>query len=316
MTLNQLKYLVAISKFRSFSKASHMLGVSQPALTSQVKKLEEELGFTIFNRTKVPIAITPEGELLRKRAEQLIGLSEDMYNIAIELEEKVSGKLVVGVIPTVAPYLTSILMDDLQNAFPDLYLNVKELITEEIVEQVRNGEIDAGIIATPIQAKGVIFKPLFYEKFYLFVSDKNKLYAKNTINISQIDLNELWYLKEGNCFQNQVNALCKIAEDLARKQHFKYQSNSIESLRYVVEQRGGVTFVPELATLNVSPEKENMIKEIEGLKPVREISLISAKFLAKKKLIDAFVSVLLDNIPPRMKSLQEGMILDTQIIAD
>lgn len=316
MTLNQLKYLVAIARYRSFSKTAQNLEISQPALTSQIKKLEEEMGFVIFDRTKVPLGITPEGEVFSKRAQQILKLADDMYNIAIELEEEISGKLVIGAIPTVAPYLTPVFMDDLQTLFPDLHLHIKELITEDIITQIKSGDIDAGIIATPIKSKGVVFQTLFYEKFFLFVSQNNKLYSHETINISQIDLNELWYLNEGNCFQNQVNALCQISEKLAQQQNFKYQSNSIESLRYIVEQRGGVTFVPELATLNITSAKENMIKEIEGLKPVREISLVTTKFLSKQKLIDAFVKILLKNIPSRMKSLQKSMILDTQIIAD
>ncbi|MDY6801745.1 MAG: LysR substrate-binding domain-containing protein [Bacteroidota bacterium] len=316
MTLNQLKYLVAIAKYRSFSKTAQNLGISQPALTSQIKKLEEEMGFVFFDRTKVPLGITYEGEVFFKRAQQVLKLTDDMYNIAIELEEEISGKLVIGAIPTIAPYLITVFMDDLQKLFPDLHLNIKELITEDIITQVKSGEIDAGIIATPVKSKGVVFQALFYEKFFLFVSENNKFYNLETINISQIDLNELWYLNEGNCFQNQVNTLCHISEKLAQQQNFKYQSNSIESLRYIVEQRGGVTFIPELATLGISSVNENMIKKIEGLQPVREISLVTTKFLSKQKLIDAFVKILLKNIPSRMKSLQKSMILDTQIIAD
>ncbi|MFP4023078.1 MAG: LysR substrate-binding domain-containing protein [Thiohalospira sp.] len=316
MTLNQLKYLVAIAKYRSFSKTAQNLGISQPALTSQIKKLEEEMGFVFFDRTKVPLGITHKGEVFFRRAQQVLKLTDDMYNIAIELEEEISGKLLIGAIPTIAPYLIPVFMDELQKKFPNLHLNIKELITEDIITQVKSGEIDAGIIATPVKSKGVVFQTLFYEKFFLFVSENNKFHNLETINISQIDLNELWYLNEGNCFQNQVNTLCHISEKLAQQQNFKYQSNSIESLRFIVEQRGGVTFIPELATLNIDSAKENLIKEIEGLKPVREISLVTTKFLTKQKLIDAFVEILLKNIPSRMKSLQKSMILDTQIIAD
>ncbi|MFO7829436.1 MAG: LysR substrate-binding domain-containing protein [Bacteroidales bacterium] len=315
MTFVQLKYLVAIARYRSFSKASQNLKISQPALTSQIKNLENEIGFAVFDRTKVPLAITPEGEVLIKRAEQILKLTDDMYDIAIELEEQISGKLTIGMIPTVAPYLTPVFMDDLSAKHPDLQLNIRELVTEDIILQVKNGELDAGIIATPVKAKGVEFLTLFYEKFFLFISDKNKLFNKDTININDIELNELWYLNEGNCFQNQVNALCEISDKVAQKQQLKYQSNSIESLRYIVLQRGGMTFIPELATLTVSTAEENMIKEIGGLKPVREISLVTTKFVSKRKLIDVFLEIMMKNIPSRMKSLQKNMILDTQIIA-
>lgn len=315
MTFVQLKYLVAIARYRSFSKASQNLKISQPALTSQIKNLENEIGFAVFDRTKVPLAITREGEVLIKRAEQILKLTDDMYDIAIELEEQISGKLTIGMIPTVAPYLTPVFMDDLNAKYPDLQLNIRELVTEDIILQVKNGELDTGIIATPVKAKGVEFLTLFYEKFFLFISDKNKLFNKDTININDIELNDLWYLNEGNCFQNQVNALCEISDKVVQKQQLKYQSNSIESLRYIVLQRGGMTFIPELATLTVSSAEENMIKEIGGLKPVREISLVTTKFVSKRKLIDAFLEIMMKNIPARMKSLQKNMILDTQIIA-
>lgn len=315
MTLVQFKYLLAISRYRSFSKASQNLEISQPALTSQIKNLENEIGFAVFDRTKVPLTITREGEVLIKRAEQILKLADDMHDIAIELEEQISGRLSIGMIPTVAPYLTPVFMDDLNAKYSDLQLNIKELVTEDIILQVKNGELDAGIIATPVKAKGVEYQTLFYEKFFLFISDKNKLFNKDTINIKNIELNDLWYLNEGNCFQNQVNALCEISDKVAQKQQLKYQSNSIESLRYIVLQRGGMTFIPELATLTVSSAEENMIKEIGGLKPVREISLVTTKFVSKRKLIDAFLEIMMKNIPLRMKSLQKNMILDTQIIA-
>ena len=316
MTFAQLQYVEVISRLRSFSKASKELGITQPALTLQIKKLEEELGFSLFNRTKMPLIITKEGEVFIKRATQVIRLVDDLYDVALELEEEISGMLKIGAIPTIAPYLTPVFMENLNKEYPKLRVSIREQLTEDIVTSVKNGEIDAGIIATPIQAQGVEFKPLFYEKFFLYVSERSPFYKKDSISINEIDLGELWYLNEGNCFQNQVNALCKISNKVTEKQNFKYQSNSIESLRYIVEYRGGMTFIPELATLTVSSEKEEMIKKIEGMQPVREISMVTAKFVSKQKLIDAFLEVLLNNIPKGMKSIKSNMLLNTDIIAD
>lgn len=315
MTITQLKYLITISKLKSFSKASEELNVTQPALTLQIKNLEDEVGFMMFNRTKKPLSITREGELFIKKAVSIIKQLDDLYDVAIELEEEINGVLNIGIIPTIAPYLTPIFIDDLNKTYPELRLSIKEIITEDIVEAVKEGEIDLGIIATPVEASGVVFNRLFYEKFYLFVSDKNKLIETGTVKIKDLELNELWYLNEGNCFQNQVNALCKISSKVIESQNFKYQSNSIESLRYIVEHRGGMTFIPELATLTVPSEKEEMVKEIEGVQPVREISIVTAKFVAKQKLIDALTEVILRNIPSRMKEMSANMILDTQITA-
>ena len=314
MTINQLKYLISISKFRSFSKASDELNVTQPALTLQIKKLEDEVGFKLFDRTQKPLKLTREGDFILKKASQIVKQVNDLYHVAFELEEEISGTLNLGIIPTLAPYLTPIVIDDLNRQYPKLNLSITELITENVISLVKEGELDAGIISTPVEAKGVEFTRLFYEKFYLFVSEKSALFNNDSVSVKDLDLSDLWYLNEGNCFQNQVNALCKVSSKIIDKQKFKYQSNSIESLRYIVEQRGGMTFIPELATLTVSSEKEDMIKEIVGLQPVREISMVTTKFIAKQKLVDAFTQVLLRNIPERMKALSSQMVLDTQII--
>lgn len=313
MTINQLKYLLRISKLRSFSQASKELKLTQPALTLQIKNLEDEIGFKMLDRTQKPLKVTREGEYFINRATTIVNQMDDLYNIAIELEEEINGVLKVGIIPTIAPYLVPIFIDDLNKQYPNLQLSIIELITEDVIELVKQGDIDLGIIATPVDAKGVSFNKLFYEKFYLFVSDQNKLMQNDSIKMKDLEMNDLWYLNEGNCFQNQVNALCEISKNVIQKQNFRYQSNSIESLRYIVEQRGGMTFIPELATLTIPSEKEDMVKDIEGIQPVREISTVTAKFVAKQKLIDAFTDVVLKNIPTRMKELQTNMILDTQI---
>ncbi len=316
MTFNQLKYLVEISKYHSFSKASEMLDISQPALTIQIQKLEEELGFLLFDRNQKKITLTYEGDIILEKAIQILRMKDSLSESAIELEEDVNGNLTIGIIPTLAPYITPIFLDNLNKTYPKLQLHITEMITEDIVSELKIGNLDLGIISTPIQAKGMVYKKLFYEKFYLFVSDKNHLYSEESVKIKDLEFQDLWYLNEGNCFQNQVNALCKISEKLMEKQNFKYHSNSIESLRYIVENRGGMTFIPELATLTISSEKEEMIKDIEGLQPVREISMITNKFVAKQKLVHAFIDILLANIPERMKKMDSGMILDTQIITN
>jgi len=316
MTINQFKYIRAISKYRSFSKASEMLGITQPALTLQVKKLEQEVGFMLFNRTQKPLSVTKEGEIFLQKTAQILNQIDQLQDLSATLELDIKGTLTLGIIPTIAPYLVPLFMDDLQINYPQLTVHIKELVTEDIIDLIKNGELDAGIVATPIQTKGVNFKTLLYEKFYLFVSEKNKLYSKPAIKVDEIALTELWYLNEGNCFQNQVNALCKISDKITEKQNLKYQSNSIESLRYIVEHRGGITFIPELATLTIPPDQEDMIKSINGLQPVREISLVTARFVAKQKLIDVFVEVLMKNIPLNMKKIKGDMILDTEIVTD
>jgi LysR family hydrogen peroxide-inducible transcriptional activator len=162
-----------------------------------------------------------------------------------------------------------------------------------------------------VQAQGLVFKPLFYEQFFLYVSEKHELYGLDEINLDEVDLKEMWYLQEGNCFQNQVDSVCVYAREPGEFQNVVYLSNSIESLCRVVENAGGITFIPEMATLSVSSEKENMIKDIAGIKPVREISLVTTKISRNERLASLLLNEAMKVIPKRMKTKPEEKSIDT-----
>jgi len=313
MNINQLKYFIELARNRSFSRAAEHVNISQPALSLQIQKLEEEFEYRLIDRTKKPLSLTPEGDLFFEKALKIVQLVEDLSQLSSDIEEQMEGKIRIGIIPTLSPYLVPMFINELNKQHPRLFLEILELNTEEITARLTYNELDLGIIATPVTAKNIEFEPLFYERFFLYVSEKHELYSKENVQLEKLPVEELWYLREGNCFQNQVNSICQIPDYNQTDLSFRYVSYSIESLKRIVENQGGMTFIPELATVNIPSEYENMIKPFEDPAPVREISAAYLKTIGLKKTVRVLLDVLLENIPARMKAKPETRPLDTRV---
>ncbi len=313
MNINQLKNFIELTRSRSFSKSAERMNVSQPALSIQIQKLEEEFAYRLIDRTKKPLVLTPEGELFYEKALKIVQMVEDLGNLGLEIDEQVEGKIRVGIIPTLSPYLVPMFIDELNRKYPRLFLDITELHTEEIIARLIYNELDVGILSTPVKAKNIGFVPLFYERFYLYISEKHEYYSQNEINLDNLPMEELWYLREGNCFQNQVDSMCKIPDIDDTELSFRYVSYSIESLKRIVENQGGMTFIPELATVNISPEYEDMIKTIEEPVPVREISAAYLKTTGIKRMVQILLDTINDSIPSRMKTRPRLEPLDTKL---
>lgn len=310
MTLLQLSYVLELARRQSFSEAAKVLQISQPALSLQISKLEEELGLQLFKRSSTKVIPTQEGEQFIVKTRELLQMVENLKDLPFELENRPEGQLRIGMIPTLAPYWAPLFMSDFARQYPKIQLTIKELKTADIISELRNGNLDAGFISTPIKAKGMNFRLLFYEKFFLYVSEKHELYAEDSVDLEKVDLKEMWYLEEGNCFQNQVNSICHYSQQPHEEQNLVYLSNSIEALCRVVENSSGITFIPELATLSVDSDKEDMIKEIADA-PVREISLVTTKLSKSDRLVHILLEKALAVIPNKMKVKERGKALDT-----
>ena len=317
MNLNQLEYLKELIYCGNFTQAAQNLGISQPALSIQIRKLEEETELLLIDRRTKPIQLTKDGESYFELVSDILHRIEELKELPFLLANQVKGKLRMGIIPTLAPYFISLFLDELYLKYPELELIVEELITEEIIRKLRTGHLDAGIISTPLEVSGPFhIRPLFYEKFFLYVSDRHSLFQKVQVSMEDLDLNEIWYLSEGNCFRNQVNSICNLTGKQPGKQKLAYQSNSIESLRRMVESKQGLTFIPELSTMQLPSEQEDMIKPITGSDPVRELSLISVSEFVKKRLVDSFTEVALSQLPNHMKRRPAGWVVDTELEID
>ncbi|WPP50004.1 hydrogen peroxide-inducible genes activator [Catalinimonas niigatensis] len=312
MTIEQLQYALSVYQHSSFIKAADASHVSQPALTMQIKNLEVEVGFMLFDRTYKPLRVTEAGKTFLEKAKEVLLSVQGLKNLAEELRAYESGVLKIGMIPTLAPYLLPLFIRQFNEQYPEIELHITELTTEEVLSSLKDGKLDAGMIATPVSGKGLHFKALFYEHFYIYVSEDHPWYRKTSVQLDQIAGKDLWLLKEGNCFRNQVNDLCHLGK---KTEHEKltYESNSIASLMRIVEHQGGLTFIPELATLGVNPQKENMLKNISGQRVVREISLVFSRSHYKQKLLDKLESCILQNIPHHMRSVGNNEVVDSFI---
>ncbi len=313
MNFVQLEYLRELRLSGSFLMAAGKLGITQPALSLQMQKLEEELGFKLLNRTKRPIVFTDEGLIFYEKAVEILKQVDQLKEISLSLGEEVQGTLTVGIIPTVAPYLVPLFIHQLNNEYPALRIDITEMKTAEIVAGIKTGNIDCGIISTPVSSKNLTFVPLFYEKFYAYIAETHPLFNRDTVEIAEIAETDIWYLEEGNCFQNQVNSICQINAQFQSTQNLVYRSNSIESLRRIVENRSGATFIPELATINIPAEQEDLIKGFASDQPFREISLVLPKSHTKEKRVATLQKIIRNSIPKRMLEKPDHWIVDTQL---
>ena len=315
MTRAQLEYSIALQKYANYSKAAKHLGITQPALSLQIKNLESSLGIYLFDRSKKPLSVTFEGQKFLTKAQEIVNQFSQLESFAQSLKEDFAGEIVVGIIPTLAPYLVPLFINDINEKYPLLKVTIKETITEQIIEGVTSGDIQLGIVATPIvTSRKFDIQPLFYESFQLFISDNHPLAGEEMIDIDTISSDDLWLLKEGNCFRDQVNNICGFSKNINTTQKFTYESNSIEALCRIVEYQGGITFLPELSTMHLGEEREDMLKEIKGHKRVREISMLSIPNETRIRFIEKIKESIQSNIPSSMLSDKNREVIDTGVV--
>ncbi len=314
MTLVQLEYALSLQRLKSFGRAAESLGISQPGLSIQIRKLEEEIGLTLFDRSQKKIRPTPAGERFLERATLLLNEARQLRELANTLNQEFTGKLRLGVIPTLAPYLLPLFIQHLNETYPDLNIYVKEALTEEVLQGIKSGELDMGIIATPITTKTPLkVLPLFYETFHLYVARSHPLFNAREISLDEIPSSDLWLLKEGNCLRNQVDQICDLKSRGKQDQNqFFFESNSIESLCRIVEHRGGVTILPELTTLQVESEQEDLIKTIAGPRRLREVSAIHLHRHVRQNLLVEIADLIRNSVPKNMWKA-EGEVVATAI---
>lgn len=316
MTIQQLHYAMALLQHQSFNRAAKDLQISQPALSVQIKKLENELGTILFDRSNKVITATHKGQILLDKAQLIINESQQLAQLATQLNDTSAGELRVGMIPTLAPYLVPLFIDQLTADYPAMQLDVIELLTEDILLQLRTGAIDCGVVSTPIKSSlDLVVRPLFYEEIKLYISPHHPLSTTAAVCLQEIDRDDIWLLKEGNCFRDQVDNMCDIGKRKSSRWSFDYESNNIEALCRIVEYQGGLTFMPELTSLHLSDSQSDMVKVIKGRKKVREISMLSLQQHIKIQDIDLLAETIRRNVPSSMLVSTDTEIIDTNVHA-
>ncbi len=307
MTLQQLEYVRALDIERNFVRAAERCFVTQPSLTMQVQKLEDQLGIKIFDRSKKPLIPTPLGEKLVAQAYTILREAERFKEIVKEQEGKLSGELKIGIIPTLAPYLLPLFVPKFESDFPDIRLIVQELQTNVMVEKLRKDELNLGILVTPLEEKGIHEYPLFNEPMVGYVGESHRLSFKNKIDVADLDLDDIWLLSEGHCMRGQVLNICK-AHQTNNESNFVFESGSLETLERLVEKHRGMTVLPFLATLNLDTKQRKLLREFNGIPPVREVSLVTNRIHIKTAMIEALKSVILASIPQNLLNLEGSII--------
>jgi len=294
MTLQQLEYLVALDNHRHFVRAAEHCFVTQPTLTLQIQKLEDEMGAQIFDRSKHPIAPTPLGEMVILKARQILRETQQLKELVNEQRDGMEGTFRLGVIPTLAPYLVPRFLRGFSKQYPKTRLVIKEIESEAIIKGLNNDLIDIGLLVTPLEENNLREIPLFNEPFLLYSSENHPLYHKPTVKAEEINTKGLWLLNQGHCFRNQVLNICDSRGGGAGN-NVAYESGSIETLKNLVKWNMGYTLVPELSVLH---EMTNpMIKRFSKPEPVREVSLVVHKSFTKEALIGKLREQILSNIP-------------------
>ena len=309
MNFQQLEYIIAVDNYKNFVKASESCFVTQATLSMMIKKLEEELEVKIFDRSKKPVKTTEIGEKILLQARKITAESKRFKEIVHKEKGVLSGELKIGIIPTLAPYLLPLFLKQFVRLFPLIKLNIHEFTTEVIIQKLQTEELDAGILSTPLNNHSINEQVLFYEKYFLYVSDKEKGFDKKYVLAKDIDIDRLWLLEEGHCMRSQILNFCELKKKHAHEEYFHYAAGSIETLRNMVDTDFGITIVPELSTLNFNAAQRKKLKHFKSPVPVREISLITHREFIKEKLIDVLKQSILHVIPNEMKTGKQKNVL-------
>jgi LysR family transcriptional regulator, hydrogen peroxide-inducible genes activator len=304
MTLVQLEYILAVHTLKHFGHAAERCHITQPSLSMQVQKLERELGVQIFVRTN-PVTTTETGLIVVEQARKVLAEASNLQQLVDQEKGIVGGYIKLGVIPTLAPYLLPQFIQSFIKTYPQIRIGIHELTTEAIVRQLKNGSLDAGIMATPLNLPELKEEFLFNEEFVAYASRKEKIFNKKYLLPDDIDVKKMWLLEEGHCLRNQVMNLCALQRDASIEKHVDYAAGSIETLKRFVNKNGGITLLPELATLDMSSGQKAMLRYFKKPAPVREISLISLKTFTKTRLLRLLKETILENLPQGMRQKKE-----------
>ena len=313
MNLQQLEYIVAIDKHRHFVRAAKACFVTQATLSMMVQKLEDELGTKIFDRSKQPVVPTETGMKILAQARRTLAEAEKLKGIVEEERGIIAGEFRLGIIPTLAPYLLPLFLKEFSEAYPQVKLIVNEYTTANIIAMLKAAQLDAAILATPLNDVSIFEQPLFYEKYFLYVSAKEKGFDKQYVLPKNIDVSRLWLLEEGHCMRSQMMNLCELKKQQETKDTLQYEAGSIETLKNIVDRNFGITIIPELATTNLSAAQTKRLRYFKPPTPVREISIVTHREYLKLRLVDALKQTILAAIPSEMKSNKRVEVLDVEV---
>lgn len=294
MTITQLKYVLAVAKYQNFTAASEKCFVTQPTLSMQIQKLEDELNVPIFNRKTKPIQLTSIGEKIVEQAKVIINESQRITDIVEQQKGFIGGDFKLGIIPTVMPTLLPLFLKIYLKKYNKVNLIIEEFTTEEIIKKLNHGYIDAAIAATPLENNTIIERVLYYEPFVGYISEKHRLFDKKKLMVDDLDIDDILLLDDGHCFKDNILNLCGSTID-NQKGSFSLRSGSFETLVKLSKEGLGMTLLPYLQTLYLSVSDKKNLREFTKPVPAREVSLIYHKSQLKMQLIES-LKITIDSV--------------------
>ncbi|RXP52796.1 hydrogen peroxide-inducible genes activator [Lutibacter sp. HS1-25] len=290
MTITQLKYVLAVAEFQNFTVAAEHCFVTQPTLSMQIQKLEEELETKIFNRNKKPIQLTDIGAKIIEQAKIIVDESNRINDIVEQQKGYIGGDFKLGIIPTIMPTLLPLFLKTFIKKYPKVNLKIEELTTEEIVKKLSDGHIDVAIAATPLENENIKERVLYYEPFVGFVPSEHRLFTDKTLAVENLNIDDILLLEDGHCFKESILNLCSTFGK--SKQHFQLHSGSFDTLIKLSKEGLGMTLLPYMQTLDLNETDRVYLREFNKPVPAREVSIIYHKSQLKLHLIETFKSVI------------------------
>ncbi len=299
MTFAQLTYLVAVDKHRHFGEAATACHVSQPTLSMQLRKLEDELDVQLIDRSHQPVVPTAAGERLIEQARDVLAARDRLQALAADAQNRVMGTLHLGLLPTLSPYLLPLVLPALEDAYPEVSLVLREWPTADLLDALHTDTLDAALIATDEPDPDLHEQGLFREPFVGYVAPSHRLADREALVPSDLSVEDLWLLSEGHCLRDQVLHVCGRSTSPPRA-GAQFESGSLETLVRMVRHSGGMTLLPSLATHHMpEDERREFVIPFHPPRPTREIRLVGRR-PHKRRLVDAFVDTLQSVIPDTM----------------
>ena len=291
MTITQLYYVLAVAEHQNFTKAAEKCFVTQPTLSMQIQKLEDQLDILIFDRTKKPIELTEIGKKIVLQAKNIVNEADRIQDIVDQQKGFIGGEFKLGIIPTVMPTLLPMFLKTFIKRYPKVKLKIEELTTEEIIQRINDGNLDAAIAATPLENDNIKERVLFFEPFVAYVPNHHRLHKNKTIDTNDLEIDDMLLLEDGHCFRDGVINLCKSLK-LSSEDQFQLESGSIEMLIKLSNEGLGMTLLPYLHTLDLNEKEKNNLRYFNEPSPAREVSIIYNKSELKMQIIEALQSVI------------------------
>ncbi len=300
MNIQQFQYILSLAEHRHFETAAEKCFISQSTLSTMISKFEQEVGITVFNRKKKPVEITIEGEVIIGRIRIIVNEINQLHESVLEIKGYKGGTIKIGCIPTVAPFLLPQFLPHFSKKYPQLFIEIKEKNTDEILRNLQSRDLDIGIISTPVNESNLNEIPLYKESFVLYDTSGQ---SKKKLAIQTMNIDNFWLLEEGHCMRNQVINFCeRNKKRINPTLNINFKAGSIDSLIRFTQANNGKTLLPYSSTLNFKEKDKKLISSLHSPAPFREVGMIYHHHFAKVKMVSLLYHEIMNQMAPIFKT--------------